>query len=290
MSQTATSLVTGWHRRNNRMIATMKNVLRYTMLFTATALANAGWKLDADGKIEMKDGNPVWIDANGGESVMNGDTITRLNGEAKTLRTRAEAAEAKVATYKDIDPDQARKAMETVSKIDAKTLIDAGKVDEVKNQITQQFTTQLQEKDTALKQLQSSFDNERINNLFAGSDFIRERVAVPRDMFEATFRNNFKIEDGKPAAFDRAGNRIMSKKNIGEYADPSEALELLVESHPQKDVILKADGGTGTGSGGGGGTRGGGRVVKRSDFDKMPPHQQAEVAAKAGTGELQISD
>lgn len=266
------------------------NKLIMNMLLTSAAFANAGWKLDADGKIEMKDGNPVWIDANGGEATLNGDTITRLNGEAATLRKRAETAEGKLTAFKDLDPEVARKAVETVSKLDAKKLIDAGEVDKVKEQISQQFTTQIQEKDNALKSLQSQYDGERINNLFAASEFVRDRIAVPTDMFKDSFGKNFKIEDGKIVAYDRAGNRIMSKKNVGDFADPSEALELLVEQHPQKDVILKADTGNGSGSTGNGGNRGGGRIVRTADFDKMLPQQQAEIAAKAGKGELQIVD
>jgi hypothetical protein len=259
-------------------------------LLLATAYNNAGWKLDADGKIVMKDGNPVWVDANGGEAILDGGTITRLNGEAKTLRERAEKAETKLTTFKDIDPDKARQALETLGKIDQKTLIDAGKVDEVRQQITTQFTAQLAEKDNALKALQTNFDNAQINSLFAGSDFIRERVAVPRDMFEATFKNNFKMEDGKPVAYGKDGNRLMSKAKIGEFADAAEALELLVDQHPQKDVILKASGGTGTGNNGNTGGRGGGKTMKRAEFDQLQGHQQAEVAAKARAGEMQIVD
>jgi hypothetical protein len=259
-------------------------------LLLAAAFNNAGWKLDKDGKIEMKDGNPVWIDANGGEAVLDGGTITRLNGEAKTLRTRAEAAENKLTAFKDLDPAAARQALDKLTQIDQSKLIDAGKLDEVRNQITQQFTTQLTEKDNALKALQSNFDNSQINNLFAASDFIRDRIAVPRDMFEATFRNNFKMEDGKAVAYGKDGNRLMSKQRIGEYADAAEALELLVDQHPQKDVILRASDGNGTGNNGNSGGRGGGKTVKRADFDQMPGHQQAELAAKARTGEMQIID
>lgn len=268
---------------------TMKSII--ARLLATAAFANPGWKLDADGKIEMKDGNPVWVDANGGESVMNGDTITRLNGEAKTLRERAEKAETAAKKFEGVDAEAARKALDTVSKLDQSKLIDAGKVDEVKAQITQQFTVQLAEKDKALQSLQSNYDNERIGNIFAGSEFIRDRVAMPREFFEAAFRSNIKIgEDGKPAVFDKSGNRVMSKKNIGEYADPHEGLEILVESHPQRDVILKANDQNGSGSNGNGGNRGRGASMKRAEFDALDPARRTEAALKAGKGELTITD
>lgn len=262
----------------------------FLTLLNSVAFANPGWKLDADGKIEMKDGNPVWIDANGGEGVMNGDTINRLNGEAKKLRERAEAAENKLTAFDGLDASKAREALEKLKDIDTSKLIDAGKLDAAKEEIRKEYEIKLGEEKKARETLQSQYDGERINNLFTGSDFIRDRVAVPRDMFEATFRNNFKIEDGKIVAYGRDGNRLMSKKNIGDYADASEAIELLVETHPHKDTILRADGGSGSGSNGGGGGRGNGRTVSRSDLEKMDPHKQAETAAKARAGEIQIID
>lgn len=271
-----------------------------TLLLANTALAilhatafepgEPGWKLDADGKIELKDGNPIYLDASGREMTVDGNTISRLNGEAKQHREAKEAAETKLKAFGDLDPEAARKALDTLKNIDAKKLIDAGEVDKVRDSVKAEFTTQLQEKDKALEEINSKYNNLQISNIFANSEFVRDRVAVPTDMFEASFRNNFKIEDGKVTAYDKAGNRIMSKKTVGEYADPSEALELLVEAHPQRDVILKANDSNGSGNDGRGGTQGGGRRIKRSEYDKMSPQDQYATSMKAGKGELQIVD
>lgn len=250
----------------------------------------SGWKLDKDNKIEMKDGNPIWVDANGGEITMAGDSITRLNGEAKTLRTRAETAEAIAVTFKDIDPVAAKKAIATVANIDAKKLIDAGEVEVLRKQITDQFTQQLAEKDKGIATLTGELDNLRVDNIFAQSQFIRDRIATPPDMFQATFRTNFKIKDGKVEAYDKAGNRIMSATKFGEPADPEEALSILVDHHPQKAMILKAPDASGSGNNGNGGNRGGSRIIKRVDFDKLTPNDQAATALKANAGELTIVD
>lgn len=267
-----------------------KIVTHFAMLFASVARNNAGWKLDADGKIEMKDGNPVWVDANGGESVLDGSTINRLNGEAKKLRERAEKAEETARAFEGLDASKAREAIDKLKDIDLGKLVENGKLDEVKNQITAQFQQQIAERDKALNELQSKFDNSQVSNLFAGSEFIRERVALPADMFEAYFRQNVKVNNGQIEFYDKAGNRLMSKAKIGEYADASEAFELLVNNHPQKDVILKADSGNGTGNNGGGGNRGAGRIVRRADFEKLSAQQQADTAKKASAGELQIVD
>ncbi len=247
------------------------------------------WKLNEAGAIEMKDGNPVYLDANGKEMVIDQNTIGRLNGEAKGHRESKEAAEAKLKAFEGLDAEAARKALDTVSKINAKTLIDAGEVDKVRAEIGGQFTKQLTEKDAALSTLQQKIDAMHVGNVFANSEFLRDSIAVPRDMFEAFFRSNFKVEDGKVVAYDKAGNRLMSKTKAGEYAESDEVLQLLVEMHPQKDTILKADLGKGSGSGGGGGSKGGGRVMKRSDFEQLPPTKQSEIAAKVRTGEMQLT-
>jgi hypothetical protein len=256
---------------------------------------NAGWKKDADGKLALDgDGNPIYVNSAGQESSVKGDTIATLNAEAKSHRTAKERAEADLAKYrvdgKLLDPETAIKAVDTVSKIDAKTLIDAGKVDEVKAQIEGQYKTQLTEKDQALAERDTRINNMLIDGVFRGNPFVSERVAIPADFFEAQMRNNFKVEDGKVVAYDRSGNRLMSKKNIGDYADANEALELLVETHPQRDAILKAPAAGGSGNNGGGGGRGGGNTMKRGDFDALNPGQQAQIAAKLGTGELKIVD
>jgi len=261
------------------------------LLLSAFAFNNGTWKLDENGAVVLKDGNPVYVDGSGREMVAGIDTILKFSGEAKTYREAKEALENKLKAFEGIDPEKARKSIEIADKIDAKQLIDAGKVDELKNQITAQFTTQLQEKDKANGVLEQNYNNLLVNNLFSQSEFVRNNLAVPRDMFEATFRNNFKVENGQVVAYDKAGNRLLSATRTGEFADPEEALQLLVSAHPQKDVILKADIGNGSGNNGGGGGGGGAtRVIKRADFAKLDATKQAETAAKIGKGEMQLTD
>lgn len=276
----------------------IKNILLAT---TATIVAprafenQAGWKMDGDKIAVDGSGNPIWLAANGQESSVKGDTITTLNAEARQHRVAKEAAEASLAKYRTadgklIDPDAAAKAIDTVSKIDAKTLIDAGKVDEVREAMRNEFTGQITELNNGLAERDNRINGMMIDGIFKGSEFIADKIAIPRDFFEASMRSNFKIEDGKVAAYDKSGNRVMSKKNIGDYADPNEALEILVDQHPQKDHILKAPDAGGSGNNGGGGNRGGGRTIKRADFSAMDPMQQASTAALASKGEVQIVD
>jgi len=251
---------------------------------------SGGWKLDTDGNIEVKDGNPVYVDSTGAEKTVGGDTISKLNGEAKAHREAKEAAETKLKTYEGLDAEKAREALLTVSKLDAKTLIDAGEVDKVRDEMKTQFTEQLAEKDGKITELTKAGDNMRIEQVFSSSEFVRDDIAVPRDMFESTFRKNFKVEDGEIKAFDNNGNQLMSKERVGEHATPEESLKILVDTHSQKDQILKADGKTGSGGSDSGGMRSSSSRVTRAEFDKLPPNEQATLAGKAGKGEVTIVD
>ena len=254
----------------------------------------SGWKTDENGALVLNDGNPVWVDSEGSEMVVEAGTLTRIHAESKSHRAAKEEALTKLKAYEGIDdPEIARKALDTVKKLDAKKLIDAGEVDKLTDQIKQQFSAQMAEKDGALNGLQAKLDSMLIGDVFKSSEFVRDSLAVPRDMFEATFRSNFKVEEGKVVAYGKDGNRLLSKSRAGEYADADEALQLLVEAHPQKDVIIKAQTGSGSGNTGGGGNRGAGRVISSADFNKLQitnPQQAAEIAAKVGAGEMQFKD
>jgi len=273
---------------------------RTRLLITAAHFAMAhenapGWKKDADGKLELDGaGNPIYVNAGGVEASVKHDTITTLMQEARQHRETAERAIAINRKYevdgKLLDPELAKKAIDTVGKIDAKTLIDAGKVDEVRAEMAKSYEGKIGELETKLGDSSKTISNMRIDGVFKGSEFIADRVAMPRDFFESAMRSHFKDEDGKITAYDRSGNPIYSKKNVGELASPDEALELLVEMHPQKDTILKAPPAGGSGSGGGGGVRGRGAVMKRGDFDALEPGEKAQAGAAMAKGELTIAD
>src|SRR3977135_2396170 len=105
-------------------------------------------KLDDKGAVVVQDDKPVYIADDGKEIVFDYPatlaTISRLNGEAKGHRERAEAAEAKAKTFEGIeDPAKALEALNIVENLDRKKLIDAGKVDEIKAEAKKAFDEQL---------------------------------------------------------------------------------------------------------------------------------------------------
>jgi len=283
--------------------------MKLKTLLTTTALASfrpfdgdktPGWKTikakvgDADvDVIELKDGNPVWVDAKGVESTLGSDTITRLNGEAAKNRKDKEAAETKLEAFKDItDPVKAKEALEIVGKLDQKQLIDAGEVDRVKTEIGKGYEEKLTAAEKRALAAEKRADDTLIDNVFANSKFIADKVAVPRDMLKATFGNRFGVEDGKIVVFDADGKtKLLSKAKQGEYADFDEGLELIVNNYGNKDAILKGGNHSGGGNqGGGGGGKPGQAVYSRAELQAKNPAEQATILKDVREGKAVLND
>lgn len=210
-------------------------------------------KLDAQGHVVVQDGKPVYVTNDGQEvafdAVETTAAIKRLNGEAKGHRERAEAAEKALKAFEGIDPEAAAKALDTVTKLDQKKLIDAGEVDKVRAEITKNWESKLSEAEKAKQALEQQLHNELIGGNFARSKVIAEKLAIPADLVQAAFGSAFKVENGRVVAYDKNGQAIYSKANPSEPAGFDEALLSLVDAYPNKEHILKGSGASGSGAG-----------------------------------------
>lgn len=222
------------------------------------------FKVNEEGQIVVgENGKPIIVLANGSEQEFDLEhtlgTITRLNGEAKTHREAKEDLDKRLKLYEGIDdPEAARKALQTMQNLNDKQLVDAGEVEKVKQQVSEGYVKQLQQKDEALQKLQSEFNNEIVGGKFSGSKYIAENLSVPYEMARAYFGNNFEYRDGRLIG-KLNGNEIYSRANPAEFADFDEALDIMVSTSPFKDSILKGNGSSGGGfngnnPGGNGGT------------------------------------
>jgi hypothetical protein len=255
-------------------------------------------KLDEHGHVVVQDGKPVYVHDDGKEIAFDAAatvaTISRLNGEAKSHRERAEEAEKRAKLFDGIeDPEAARKALDVMKNLDDKKLVDAGEVEKVKGEAVKAYEARLadQSKRHAEElqglqrerdQLQGTLYEERIGGHFAASKFIAEKLAIPGDMVKAAFGQAFKIEDGKTVAYDASGNKIYSRIRPGELAGFDEALESLIEHYPYRDQILKGSGASGGGAqGGGNGSGSGSKSLNRAAFDALSPDKQM-AHVKAG--------
>ncbi|NID14390.1 DUF6651 domain-containing protein [Luteibacter yeojuensis] len=241
-------------------------------------------KLDDAGHVVVQDGKPVYVSDDGKEIAFDAPatvaTITRLNGEAKSHREGKEAAEKALKAFEGIaDPSAALKALDTVSKLDQKKLVDAGEIDTVRNEISKGYEAKLTESQTRLQELEGQLYAEKIGGSFSRSKVITDKFAIPADLVQARFGSAFKIEDGKVVAYDTHGNKIYSRARPGELADFDEAIETLVDAYPYKDQILKGSGASGSGAGNGGGGGGGSQRAK-GDLGGTKSERVAAIAAR----------
>jgi len=247
--------------------------------------------IEIEGKqyAELVDGKPVYVHDDGKESPFDApgtvQTITRLNGEAKSHRERAETAEKAMKAFEGItDADSARKALETVKNLDAKKLVDAGEIEKVRAEaikaVEDKYSPIVQERDS----LKNALVSEKVGGSFARSKLIAEKLAIPADLVQARFGDRFKLEGDSVVAFDQSGNKLFSRANPGEVAGFDEALEIIIEQYPYRDHILKSSGASGSGAQGGGSSNSGSKQVNRSTFESMSPAQQ--MAHVKGGGEI----
>ena len=229
------------------------------------------WKTDENGAIVVTDGNPVWIYESGPEKdkeapVEFGKTLATIQNITKeSIGRKEKIAELKAITGKieeagieDFDAfvEEARKAMETVKNLTDQQQAQAGEMERLKQGITEGFNRQIESlKEAARKsdaEWQAKLDAKQkaierliIKGAFETSDFLREKTVMLPDMAYSYFGDRFRVEerDGDLVGYavDRQGDKIMSLKNPGQYADPSEAIEILVSEHPQKDRLLRMD-------------------------------------------------
>ena len=232
-------------------------------------------KLDDAGHAVLQDGKPVYVHDDGKEVAVDVAgtvaTISRLNAEAKAHRERAEAAESKLSRFEGIsDPDAARKALATVSNLDAKKLVDAGEVERVKAEAVKAVEERYRPVMEKSSQLESQLHQYMVGDAFARSQFIGSKFAAEGpagiEMAKALFGNRMRVEDGKVVAYDAQGNRIYSRANPGNLAEPDEAIELMVESSPYRDHILRASGASGSGTSS---SRGTGVTKKLSEMSEQ---------------------
>lgn len=251
-------------------------------------------KLDDAGHAVISDGKPVYVSDEGREIIFDYaqtlGTITRLNGEAKNHRERAEAAETKLRGFDGIeDPAAARDAIEKLKDVDLSKLVHAGKIDEVKAEAKKAFEDQLKGLEARYQPVLQERDGfkaalykEIIGGSFSRSKFIADKLAIPADFVQARFGENFTIEDGnRVVAKDTSGNKIFSRARPGEVADFDEALETLVEQYPQRDYILKGSGASGGGASGGSANGSGGKTMTRAQYEAIPPMERA-AAMRSG--------
>lgn len=256
------------------------------------------WKRNDDGTLVIDDNNPVRLDGDGKEYPMPDkalDTtlsnLSKANGESAERKRKLRELEQKFEPLKDIEDfagwqKSAQEALEIVSNLDDKKLIDSGEVEKVKKSISESYENKiksitdsyetklgdaskvLETKDKQLRQkiiFEEITKSEELKKTFYGN--------LPGDAV-AVFGPHFDFdEDGKPFAHVD-GVKILSDENPGEVANIDEAIRKIINKRPDKDSIYLAQPG-------GGGTPPGGAPLSSTAWRNLPPAERLN-AARAG--------
>src|ERR1700676_1137137 len=223
--------------------------------------------VEIDGKkyLELQDDSFVMVGDDGSETKYTESVIGRLSSEARGHRKHAETAELKAKEAEERlklfegieDPEAALKALEFQKNVTEGQYIAAGKAEEMKAGLTRTFdekyaasikvnAQRVKELEEKLGDVSGRYDQEVISNAFANSKYIREKTAVPLKMLLKTFESQFKNEGGKIIAKHADGQPIMAA--TCEPADFEESIQRIIESFPDKDMVLKGANNSGSGA------------------------------------------
>lgn len=264
-------------------------------------------KVDDSGNAVLENGNPVYIDDDGKDLVMDVpglySKVRTLNGESAARRQKIEELTARYAPVKDIEDlssflTKANEAFETLKAYEGKDSEHTAKIDELKASIKQSyegkindlkkgFETQLLERQDVISGKDAMIYDLMVSSQFSSSPWFSgeapKTVLLP-EIAESYFGKNFKVEEhgGKLRVIGYLdGNMIYSRQNPGEPADFNEAVEEIISKYPMKDRILRAGK---QGSGSQGNHDGGNPGDKLSKLRK-----QHAAAVKSGNMALAIA-
>ena len=210
------------------------------------------WKLDEQGNFVAENGNPVWVADDGSEAPF--DAKANIIAAATAKREAAESRKAKkeleekMAAYEGIeDPAAALKALQFAQSMEGKKVMD----DEAIQKLITNAVKPLQSENEQLKadngKVVASFHEALVGEKILASEFLKKTTYSPADA-KAIYGRNFRVEDGKVVPYDQTGNPIYSTAKAGEYASVDEALQVFIDSRPDKDILYRATGASGAGT------------------------------------------
>lgn len=231
--------------------------------------------IDEDGKE-----SPVNVDSLMATMRKQRENENRATGELKKFQ-------AEVDKYKKLfdgieNPteymEKARSAFETVANFSetqkkSKEELEAMAAEKVKtvgnnwqlkyDNLQRELTTQIEEAGKRVLAKDQQIKNMLIKGVFERSRYIPEKTTLPADIAYVTFSRYFDVveidgHNGVPdlavRAFDPKGGfgdsrvELTSKVHPGHFPSDEEALQIIIESHPNAESFLKSTGKQGSGS------------------------------------------
>jgi len=256
-----------------------------------------------DGKVALDDkGLPIYIHDDGSEVGFDAPAaalkIKELNSESAERRVKNKELTDTLKAFEGIeDPAAALKALETVSNIDAKKLVDAGEMETLKRQLGETLEAEkaslVKTFETERSSLQEQLvaKDQKIYDLMVSSQFAKSpfftgenpQTILPPDVASEYFGKYFKVEgegtDIKVIGYLN-GEQIPSREKFGEPAGFEEALGVIIDKYEFKDRIMRS-GHDGTGAGSGNtGSRSDGTTIKAGDSDAFDENLEGIALGK----------
>lgn len=249
------------------------------------------YRLDSEPDPALKDLYAAGDDGKWTLQVEGAVPVEKLNEFRSTNTTLLKQVDEFKSKFDGIDPEAARKALETVSKIDEKKLVDAGKLDEV---IASRTKAMQEAHDKALGQATAELEGAKaqLSRLVVDQAILDAgtklglRQGAADDLINRG-RAVFQLKDGAPAALDEKGNPRYGAK--GEPLSVEEFVESLLKSAPHLFDESKGAGSSG-GNGGDGGVHKGDNpfdktkpnMTEQAKLLRTNPRLAARLAAQAG--------
>jgi len=281
-------------------------------------------KLDENGHVIVQDGKPVYQDSDGKDVPFDVSRammkIKELNEENATRRKSNEALESQLKQFEGLDVEEARKALDTVKKLDESQLINADKVKELEGQLKEQLkeifdrdkqqivTKANAEREKLLSEnesLQNDISTLMKRNNFAKSKWFTSVNGEPAltfldpDLGMDIFGKYFKVEGkGADAKFTGylKGEKIASQdpSRLAEPADFDEAIGLILDSFgpDRKNSLLRAaPGGPGAANNNSDFTADGQKIkITRTQMSDPSAYRRAREAAQKTGAQIVIVD
>lgn len=240
-------------------------------------------KRDASGAVVVVGEKPVIVDENGKESEFDIENtiaaVKERNATIVQMREELRTTSSKLELFAGLEPDKARAALDTVSKMDLKKLVDAGQLDQAVTTLKAEHEKALSAAKAELESVQQKFKSSQIAAAFAGSQFLKEKVAnTPVALLQTYFERHFGLdESGAVVGLDGSGKPVYSSNNPSQVAGFDEAIERFIGASPFRDSIITS--GQQSGSGTPPNSRGSASgKMTRKQFDDLPPAEKAKRA------------
>lgn len=224
-------------------------------------------------------------------------TFGTIRGERDEFKSKAETALSELSAFGK-SPEERKAAAEKLrlaANLDAKKLVEAGKIDELVAERLRAAQEEWGGKEKALAsekdELARTLDEILIEKAFAGSKVLDDYFPT-WSLLAPVFQNRLAREGKQLVGYrdEAKKERIYSSSKPGELAQGDELLAALLKSHPDHDRWKKGANAQGAGATGNTGATGSAMTISREEARDPARYRAArEAAEKTGRG-LTISN